>query len=117
MKTKSSIAALSLSLLLAFSASAFAQQGPNRQPQQQNAKSEKVDNKKSNGYTTSKFYYTKSKLSKAALRKKLLAVKGVQSVQFDARGSFFTIVFDSQKAPKDNLKKNLNGWGTPGQFK
>lgn len=104
--------ALSLSLLVALggSLSAFAQQPETRQ--RENRKTEKTVT----NYSTEKYYFTKNKLSKAALRKKLLKLPGVRKIDFDSRGTCINITFDPQQAPKDHLKKNLHQWGTPGDF-
>ena len=113
MKTNSKLLALSLGLLLAFGgSSAMAQQQRAQAPKKQ------VENVKKSTptYTTEKFYFTKSKLSKSALQKKLLKTPGVKSADIDMKNKCINIVYDNQKAPKTQLKKNLKGWGTPGDF-
>lgn len=102
---------LSLFLVLTGSLSAFAQQ-PQSRPKGDERRTENI----TSSYSTEKYYFTKNKLSKAALRKKLLKLPGVRKVNFDSRGTFINITFDPQQAPKDHLKKNLRQWGTPGDF-
>jgi hypothetical protein len=105
--------ALSLSLFLALSGSlsAFTQQSQSRAKGDERRTEKTVSN-----YSTEKYYFTKNKLSKAALRKKLLKMPGVSKVDINTHGAFINITFDPQLAPKDHLKKNLRQWGTPGDF-
>ncbi|MBP1616912.1 MAG: hypothetical protein H6Q14_739 [Bacteroidetes bacterium] len=102
---------LSLFLVLTGSLSAFAQQSQSK-PKGDERRTEKAVT----SYSTEKYYFTKNKLSKAALRKKLLKMSGVKKVDINTRGSYINITFDPQQAPKDHLKKNLRQWGTPGDF-
>ncbi|MFT4071969.1 MAG: hypothetical protein QM654_08650 [Dysgonamonadaceae bacterium] len=116
---KKTLLTVSFALLLGISSSAFAQQPHNPQngrPEvtQQDKKNSDVGSKRS--YTTQTYQYTKSKMSKAALRKKLLGMDGVKNVAIDGRARTIRIVFDAQRAPQEHLRKHLNDWGIPGQF-
>jgi copper chaperone CopZ len=112
MKNNSTIQALSLAFLMAFTGSAFAQQ--HNQPKAQH-EGKRVE-KQPSSYSTKTYYFSKNKLSKAALRKKILKMPGVKRVDIDLRKSFITIVFDEYKIPRDQLKGHLTNWGTPGDF-